>query len=247
MTEETLNDESSHDSAEPAADDARFQVKWRKKSESAPRAETAPEEAQQADADELQRELEAERQRSRDLQERWHRAAADLVNLRKRTEQEQAEKEKFASMLLVYELLPVLDNFERALATIPGNLAMLTWIQGVMLVQRQIQAILEHQGLAQIETAKQTFNPALHEAIGERETSDVPPGTIVQEYQRGYTMHGRIIRPSLVEVARAPSEPPQPRPPQEETPAAPPREPEETDDLSGSDVAEESRTENVGP
>src|SRR5206468_9187359 len=100
------------------------------------------------------------------------------ANLRRRTEQEKGDVEKFASMLLVAELLPVLDNFERALATVPGNLSMLTWVQGVALIERHFQAILEHQGLAAIEAQGQPFNPHYHEAISEQESAEVPAGSV---------------------------------------------------------------------
>jgi molecular chaperone GrpE len=181
-----------------------------------------------------------------ELRDRWQRAAADLANLRRRTEQEKSEVEKFASMLLIQELLPVLDNFERALATIPGNLQMLTWIQGVMLVERQLRAILERRGLAAIETKGQPFSAHYHEAISERQTSEEAPGTVLQEYQRGYTMHGMVIRPSLVEVAAAESREESPAEP--ERPAEPPQETAETtDQTTGEEIAAEAETENVGP
>jgi molecular chaperone GrpE len=149
--------------------------------------------------------------------------------------------EQLASMRLVQELLPVLDNFERAIATIPSNLGMLTWIQGVMLIQRHLEALLEQRGLAPIEAQGQTFNPHLHEAVSEREQEDVAPGTIIQEYQRGYSMHGRVIRPTLVELAKAPVA----QAPPEEPPA--PAEPLPTDTADTEEIAEETEIENTGP
>jgi molecular chaperone GrpE len=235
MTDES---ESIDQQSSSIDDDPRFEVKWRKKESSSPPPRSEPEQSASTDgADdiaELRRQLAAAEQRATDLQDRWHRAAADLSNLRKRTEQDKSEVEKFASMMLVADLLPVLDNFERALATIPGNLAMLTWIQGVMLIERHMRAILEHQGLAPIEAEGQPFNPHLHEAIGERETDSVPPGHVAQVYQKGYTMHGRVIRPSLVELAKS------------APPASSDGEPAPDTDES-SPIAEEATTENTGP
>ena len=244
--------EGDVEQTEQAEAENRFEVKWTKRNEpKAPPSETVTV-GESEDVAELRRQLEAEKQRSQDLSDRWHRAAADLVNLRKRTEQEQAEKEKFASMMLVFELLPILDNFERAVATIPGNLAMLTWLQGVVLIQRQLQAILERQGLAPIEAEGQPFNPSLHEAIAERETADVAPGTVVQEYQRGYTMHGRVIRPTLVEVAGAPAA--VQRQPEEAEVTEPVdsdgtfvADPEAVEEEIQTDVPEEAQSENTGP
>ena len=220
-----------------------FEVKWRKKAD---RPAAAPldvgTQEETGDVAALQQELEAERQRTKDLQDRWHRSAADLANLRRRTEQDKGEVEKFANMLLVQELLPVLDNFERALTAIPGNLAMLTWIQGVMLIERHLRAILERQGLAPIEAQGQQFNPHMHEAIAEVETADASPGTVVREYQKGYTMHERVIRPALVEIAKAPS---QSEPEADQEPPAP--QSEVIEEERAEHIADQAESENVGP
>lgn len=224
MNDEQEAQSTPEETTTPEAD--RFEVKWRKKNEPKP---STPQPEPGEDLAGVQRQLREEQERTKNLQERWQRAAADLANLKRRTEQERGDLEKFAGMLLVQELLPVLDNFERALATIPGNLEMLTWIQGIMLIERHLRAILERQGLQAIETAGQTFNPHLHEAVTERPTAEAAPGTIVQEYQRGYTMHGRLLRPALVEVAAAPSEV------------------EETTPHQAEQIAQQAETENVGP
>lgn len=244
MTDEQTTPDIS-ESQPSSLDDPRFDVKWRKKdSSSSPTPPSNPDLAEQAEATDsaqvgdLQRQLAEERQRVKDLQERWQRAAADLANLRRRTEQERGEIEQFASMRLVQELLPVLDNFQRALATVPGNLAMLTWIQGIMLIERHLQAILEGQGLTAIEAEGEPFSPHYHEAVGEREQEGVAAGTVLQEYQKGYSMHGRVIRPSLVEIAKAPSS----------TPAGAAAEgPTATDESQAEAIADKAETENPGP
>jgi molecular chaperone GrpE len=242
-------------------------VKWRKKESTPPPPPPAQEQTAAATEDiaDVRRQLEEERQRTRDLQDRWHRAQADLANLRKRTEQEREEEKKFASMLLVYELLPVLDNFERAFASIPNQLMQFTWINGISLILLQLRAILDQQGLKPVEAVGQPFNPHYHEAISERETADAAPHTVVQEFQRGYTMHGRLLRPALVEVAAAPATPASDETPPTtasteegssqvtseepaasgETGASPP--PQSTDEVEGQEIAQESETENTGP
>jgi molecular chaperone GrpE len=111
---------------------------------------------------------------------------------------------------------------------------MLTWVHGVMLIERHLRAILEHQGLSAIETASRTFTPYEMEAIAERETADAAPNTVLQEYQRGYTMHGRVIRPALVEVATPPSTPEQPHP-------------ATTTSGDAEEIAVRAESENVGP
>ncbi|HZS93650.1 MAG TPA: nucleotide exchange factor GrpE, partial [Chloroflexota bacterium] len=124
---------------------------------------------------------------------------------------------------------------------IPGNLAQLTWLQGVLLIERHFRAILEQQGVTPIETKNQQFNPHLHEAIAERETAEAAPGTILQQYQTGYTMHGRVIRPALVEVARAPVGG------QGEPATTDEAEPIVTDEADAEEIAAEAADENTGP
>src|SRR5947209_3232334 len=190
MTDETVeeNEDQTADAGSTSADDhARFEVKWRKKETGSPTPRPATDEAAPGGEDPaaLRRQLEESQQQISDLRDRWQRSAADLANLRRHTEQQRGEMEQFASMLLVMDLLPVLDNFERAIATIPGNLAMLTWIQGVLLIERHLRAILEHRGVEEIEAQDKPFDPHRHEAISERETGDVPAGQIVAVLQKG--------------------------------------------------------------
>jgi molecular chaperone GrpE len=234
-----MTEETDTSAPQQAPQDDAFEVKWRKKSTSSAAPAATEPQAQAEDAVALRQELDKERERTKDLQDKWHRAAADLANLRRRTEQERGEVEKFANMLLVQEILPVLDNFERAIATIPGNLAMLTWIHGVMLIERHMQSILERQGLEPIAAEGKTFDPRFHEAIAEVETSEHAPGTVVREYQKGYMMHGRVIRPTLVEIAKAPEQ-------AWETGTDEPA-PEITDEAEAQEIADEAETENVGP
>lgn len=233
-----MTDETQAETPKQAteSDDKRFEVKWRKKNEPTAATEAAIPGApmQPPNVADLERQLAEEQERVRSLQDRWQRAAADLANLRRRTEQEKGEVEQFATMVLVQELLPVLDNFERALATIPSNLAMLTWMQGVLLIERHLRSILERQGLTPIEAMGLPFNAYQHEAIAEAESAEAAPGTILREYQKGYTMHGRVIRPSLVEVARQPAS--------GEAPA-----PESTDEAQAEHIAQQAETDNTGP
>ena len=249
MTEESNTPQTNEQQTESPGDDKRFEVKWRKKQHSATTPVEIPQDASgapTADVAQLERELETERQRVTELQDRWQRAAADLANFRKRTEQEKGDVQKLASMLLVQQLLPVLDNFDRALATIPGNLQMLTWIQGVMLIERHFRAILDRQGLEPVEAEGKPFSPHLHEAISERETPDAEPGTVLQVYQKGYSMHGRVIRPTLVELAKRPEvSAASPSPRDESRPRE--DEPERTDEAQAQEISEEAETENTGP
>lgn len=132
------------------------------------------------------------------------RLHADFANYRKRMQSEQARWEARAIVGFVREILPVLDNLERALAAIDdtGQAETAAWKEGVTLVARQFQEILTRQGVEVIETEGQPFDPRVHEAMVQVETNQVPENHVVAEFQRGYRHGDEIIRPSLVSVAK---------------------------------------------
>jgi molecular chaperone GrpE len=152
--------------------------------------------------------------------ESWRRTAADFSNYRKRTEREREDARKFSNGLLLGKLLPILDDLERAMYTLPDDLHRLTWVEGVALIERKLHMALESEGLKEIASVGQPFDPNKHEALMREETTSVPDGQVLAEFQRGYELHGRVLRPALVKVAAAPATPPAPP----ETPA-PPEEP----------------------
>ncbi len=145
----------------------------------------------------LQQRLEEERQRAESYYSSWQRTAADFANYKRRTEQERAETSRFANSLVILHLLPVLDDLERALASVPRELAGFTWVDGVHLIYRKLYAALEAQGLAPIEAVGQSFDPTVHEAVLR---ASGPDGQVLNELQRGYTLQGRVIRPAMVTV-----------------------------------------------
>lgn len=132
--------------------------------------------------------------RAADFEDRWKRSAAEFINYKRRTEQERAELLRFANRGLIVELLPVLDDLERALANVPAEEAESDWVKGARLVERKYRQILERQGVTPIEALGQPFDPAYHEAVGGT------GGVVVEEYQRGYKLHDKILRPSMVLV-----------------------------------------------
>jgi len=134
------------------------------------------------------------------VREALARARADFANFRRRTQQEQEEQAKFGTALLVAEFLPILDNFERALDTIPRELRFFSWLQGVDLVHQMARNVLEKRGLEPIDTQDKPFDPNYHEAVlreGEDDGSDV---VVLEELQKCYVMYDRVLRPSLVKV-----------------------------------------------
>lgn len=134
--------------------------------------------------------------------ENWRRAEADFENYKKRVEQERSESARFAAMPLIINLLPVLDDLERAFKVIPEKLAHLSWTEGIRLIQRKLQATLEAQGVAEVKALGQSFDPSVHEAVGQAAGEE---GVVLEEAQKGYTLHGRLIRPSFVIVGNGQS------------------------------------------
>lgn len=132
-----------------------------------------------------------------EAEDRWKRSAAEFQNYRRRAEQERQGLLRAANAGLIVELLPVLDDLERALANAPADDAETEWVKGTRLVERKFRQILERQGVTPIDAVGATFDPKLHEAIGG--SGD----TVTEEFQRGYTLHDRVLRPSMVMVGPA--------------------------------------------
>jgi molecular chaperone GrpE len=182
-----------------AGEDADVQVNWSKKGAAAPPGgETSAD-----DASWEARYLE-EQAKADDYLGRYQRAQADLANLRRRNQQEREDYIKRANEELIRDLLPVLDSFDRALATMPDHLRELTWIDGIMLVERQLRMALLRHGVSAIEAQGQKFDPTQHEAIAHKATTEHEDEMITAELQKGYRLHERVLRPSLVEVANNP-------------------------------------------
>lgn len=154
------------------------------------------------DAAELKKLLEQERIKSAEYLDNWRRAAADFSNYKKRAEKDSGEFAKFLNATLIARLLPILDDFERAGQTIPDNLRGLTWIDGVMLIARKMQVVLDAEGLKPIEALNKPFDPNLHEAVIHEETDQHEDGTVIAELQKGYKLNDRVLRPTMVKVAK---------------------------------------------
>jgi molecular chaperone GrpE len=151
----------------------------------------------------LQKELAEARAKAHEYLDGWQRARAEFANYKKRQEQQSADLRAFATVDLIRKLLPIQDDFERAIKTLPEGIAHMTWIEGVMLIHRKLQLILESEGLKAIEIKKNDpFDPSLHEAISHDEAEGVESGHIIEELQKGYKIGDRVIRPALVRVAK---------------------------------------------
>lgn len=135
-----------------------------------------------------------------DYKDQWLRSAADFKNYKRRIEQDRADLIRSASAGLLLKLLPVADDLERAVASIPAEIGDSPWFGGFKLIPQKLSAILESEGVTSIEALGQTFDPNQHEAVIYEEASDARSGTVTAELQRGYKLHDRVLRPTMVKV-----------------------------------------------
>lgn len=138
-----------------------------------------------------------------DLHQTLVRRQADFENFRKRIERERQEDTRRSAMIVLEGLLPVLDAFERALAA-PVDPGFEQHRVGYELIYKQLWEGMSRHGLERIEAAGKPFDPFVHQAIERVETTDYPDGTVMEEFQRGYKMRDKVIRPSMVRVASNP-------------------------------------------
>jgi molecular chaperone GrpE len=134
------------------------------------------------------------------------RARADLENYRKRAQRDKEDLVRFANENLLRELLPVLDNLERAIAHAQNGESGL--LQGVEMTLGQLRKVLERAGVTAVTAEGQPFDPACHEAMGQLESPDHSPNTVIQELQKGFLLNERLLRPTLVMVSKTPAGPP---------------------------------------
>jgi molecular chaperone GrpE len=164
---------------------------------------TAPDGNDEIDArSELEARIASLEKDKKDNWDRYLRAAADLENLRKRQKREIDDAKLESKGRVLKEMLPVVDNLERAIEHATAQAGNNPIIEGVQLVLRQFLTAFERLDVMPVEAAGQPFDPNLHEAISQQE-SDAPPGTVVQVLQRGYKSGDRLLRPALVVVAKS--------------------------------------------
>ena len=156
-----------------------------------------PEVTEQEDVEELKQALAQEKETGESYLGNWQRTQADFINYKRRSEQEKEEISKFANSVLILNLLPALDDLERAFTSIPPNLAKLSWVDGIRLIEQKLRASLEMHGLSLIKAIGEPFDPKLHEAAMHGKGKE---GIVIQELQKGYQLHDRVIRPTMVVV-----------------------------------------------
>jgi molecular chaperone GrpE len=142
--------------------------------------------------------------RLKELADRYLRAAADLENYKKRAQREKEEVQKFGVERLLKDLLPVLDNFDRALDAAPSCSDVASFAVGVEMTRKLFEDTLARHGVKSFRSLGETFDPQIHEAVQGVESTEHPANVIVQEIVRGFFLNDRLVRPSMVVVSRGP-------------------------------------------
>ena len=151
----------------------------------------------------LRNQLEAKELEAKNSYERYLRQAAELDNFKKRTARERDEAIRFANEALIKDLLPVVDNLERAVAHASGGGNGKPLVEGVEMVLKALLDVLMKHGAVQITALGQLFDPSKHEAMAQVESDSHEPNSVVDELHKGYMLRDRLLRPALVSVAKA--------------------------------------------
>jgi len=142
--------------------------------------------------------LEEAESRAADYLDSLQRERAAFQNFKKRVEREREEQRRVIEADVLLKLLPIMDDFQRAVAALPpGN----DWAEGVLIIERKLERFLEDQGVTPMDVLGEEFDPAYHEAVGVDDNPNVASGTITRVLQRGYLFRDRVLRPAMVRVA----------------------------------------------
>jgi molecular chaperone GrpE len=168
--------------------------------------EPSPDEEKTAtdELEELRNELEEVKAQATEYLDGWQRAQAEFANYKKRQEAEWAQMRSRVTVDVLRNILPAVDDFERALSASPDDVGQSTWREGILLIKAKLDTILQSEGVTPIETEEQVFDPVYHEAVTYEEADGYEEGQIIGEVQRGYMLGERVLRPALVRVAKAP-------------------------------------------
>ena len=150
----------------------------------------------------LKKELEIIKKKADEYLNGWQRAKADYLNLKKENEKNKVETIQFANAALIAELLPVFENFKIACNHLPKEQTDSDWAVGFTHIKKQFTDFLDQLGIKEIKTVGEKFDPSLHEAVAHEENEDFESDIIFEEVKAGYTLHGKIVNPAKVKVAK---------------------------------------------
>lgn len=154
------------------------------------------------DEQDLKKQLEECQRQRDDYLAGWQRARADFLNYKKEEIERIGEFLKYANEELILKILPILDNFDKAIKETPDDLKNNEYFKGLWQIKIQFEDFLKNQGVEALETIGQKFDPNFHEIFEEVEAKDKESGTIVEEVQKGYKINGRLLRPAKVKVMK---------------------------------------------
>ncbi len=140
--------------------------------------------------------------RAKDYLDGWQRARADFTNYKKRVDSQMQDSYQNASADVLKSLLPIVDDFDRAIVNVPADLAENPWVTGTSMIQRKLAKLLDDFGVKTVDPKGQPFDPNRDEAVGVDDESDAPSGTVTETLVKGYKVGDRILRPAMVRVAR---------------------------------------------
>jgi molecular chaperone GrpE len=136
-----------------------------------------------------------------DYKDRWLRSQAEFQNYRKRQDRERVDMRAMAAAETIKQILPIVDDLDRAFRQVPADMRSNPWLDGFRLIERKFAQVLEQAGVSVIETVGKRFDPTFHESAADEE-SDQPHGTILEEYRKGYMLNDKVLRPAMVKIAR---------------------------------------------
>ncbi|WP_240666767.1 nucleotide exchange factor GrpE [Longirhabdus pacifica] len=191
LEQEVQKEESNPEAMEQTTDEVT--------NEETPEEVEAPTEQEQSIGD--HGELLKMEKKIQEQEDRFLRLQAEFENFKRRTRKEKEDLRKYAAIDVITGLLPVLDNFERALAASETTKDFDSLVKGLDMVFKQMQPVLEQEGLTQIDAVNQPFNPEFHQAIMQVESDEHEEGIVVEEVQKGYMLKEKVLRPSMVKVS----------------------------------------------
>jgi molecular chaperone GrpE len=157
------------------------------------------------DNESLRREVAEWKAKSDEWLDQYRRSVAEFANYRKRQERDKQQQTVRLSMDVMQKLLPVVDDLQRAIKNVPGELAQVSWVQGIDLIERKLEAILSEFQVVPIQALGAMFDPNFHASLMQADSDAYPAGTVMEELQTGYMLGDQVLRPTLVKVSNGPS------------------------------------------
>jgi molecular chaperone GrpE len=165
-----------------------------------------PSETGQNELEELSEKFQAKEKESKENYERYLRQVAEVDNFKKRVNREKEDAIRYANENLIKDILPVIDNLERAIAHAQGGGNGKPLVEGVEMVLRGLLDVFSKYGVVQVPAVGEVFDPGKHEAMAQVESNQYEPNTVISEHHRGYLLRDRLLRPALVTIAKAPQD-----------------------------------------